>query len=91
LKKNEIMQMARQAGLKEQFTTNKDAVVKKGFAMSGAFIGYKSDFDALEAFAKLVAEHERQRLHDKFMQIHEQQKHSNNYFHFAARKIKEEA
>jgi hypothetical protein len=44
----------------------------------------------LEAFAKLIAEHERQRLHDKFMQIHEQQKHSNNYFHFAARKIKEE-
>ena len=42
-------------------------------------------------FAKLVAAKERQRLHDKFMEIHESQKHSNNYWHFAARKIKEEA
>jgi len=34
---------------------------------------------------------ERQRLHDKFMHIHKLQQHSNNYWHFAARKIKEEA
>lgn len=46
---------------------------------------------ALERFATLVAAAERQRLHDKFMQIHQSQQHSNNYWHFAARKIKEEA
>ena len=45
----------------------------------------------LERFAALVAEHERTRLHDKFMEIHKSQQHSNNYWHFAARKIKEEA
>jgi hypothetical protein len=42
-------------------------------------------------FAKLIAAKERQRLHDKFMQIHKSQKHSNNYWHFAARKISEES
>ena len=41
-------------------------------------------------FAALVAAAERTRLHDKFMQIHKSQQHSNNYWHFAARKIKEE-
>ncbi len=42
-------------------------------------------------FAELVAAAERTRLHDKFMEIHKSQQHSNNYWHFAARKIKEEA
>ena len=47
--------------------------------------------ESLERFAALVAAAERERLHDKFMQIHQSQQHSNNYWHFAARKIKEEA
>lgn len=47
--------------------------------------------NSLERFAALVAAAERQRLHDKFMHIHKSQQHSNNYWHFAARKIKEEA
>ena len=57
-----------------------------------------SDDDAwrrLLEFANAVyaegAAAERERLHDKFMQIHHSQQHSNNYWHFAARKIKEEA
>ncbi len=41
-------------------------------------------------FAALVAAAERQRLHEKFMEIHKSQQHSNNYWHFAARKIKEQ-
>jgi len=44
----------------------------------------------LERFAALVAAAERQRLHEKFMEIHKSQQHSNNYWHFAARKIKEQ-
>ena len=48
------------------------------------------DWEALERFADLVAAAERQRLHDKFMEIHKSQQHSNNYWHFAARKIKEQ-
>jgi hypothetical protein len=44
----------------------------------------------LNNFAALVAEAERQRLHDKFMHIHHAQQHSNNYWHFAARKILEQ-
>ncbi len=47
--------------------------------------------DELMRFAALVAAAERERLHDKFMEIHKSQQHSNNYWHFAARKIKEEA
>ena len=47
--------------------------------------------DGIERFAALVAAAERQRLHEKFMEIHKSQQHSNNYWHFAARKIKEEA
>ena len=47
--------------------------------------------EKLERFAALVAAAERQRLHEKFMEIHKSQQHSNNYWHFAARKIKEEA
>ena len=46
--------------------------------------------EELERFAALVAAAERQRLHDKFMEIHKSQQHSNNYWHFAARKIMEE-
>ena len=45
----------------------------------------------IERFAALVAAAERTRLHDKFMEIHKSQQHSNNYWHFAARKIKEES
>ena len=45
---------------------------------------------AYERFAAFVAAAERQRLHDKFMEIHKSQQHSNNYWHFAARKIKEQ-
>ena len=47
--------------------------------------------EEIERFAALVAAAERTRLHDKFMQIHKSQQHSNNYWHVAARKIKEEA
>ncbi len=47
--------------------------------------------EQIQRFADLVAAAERTRLHDKFMQIHKSQQHSNNYWHFAARKIKEEA
>ena len=47
--------------------------------------------EEIERFAALVAAAERQRLHEKFMEIHKSQQHSNNYWHFAARKIKEEA
>jgi len=46
--------------------------------------------EKLERFAALVAAAERQRLHEKFMEIHKSQQHSNNYWHFAARKIKEQ-
>jgi hypothetical protein len=44
----------------------------------------------LEVFTVLVASTERERLHDKFIEIHKSQQHSNNYWHFAARKIMEE-
>ena len=40
---------------------------------------------------QISATAERQRLHDKFMEIHKSQQHSNNYWHFAARKIMEES
>lgn len=46
--------------------------------------------EELERFAELVRADERQRLHEKFMEIHKSQQHSNNYWHFAARKIKEQ-
>ena len=45
----------------------------------------------LVTFADLVRADERKRLHDKFMEIHKSQQHSNNYWHFAARKIMEES
>ena len=44
----------------------------------------------LERFATLVAAAERERLSAKFMEMHNAQQHSNNYWHFAARKISEE-
>ena len=46
--------------------------------------------DMLKELDWQVRERERQRLHDKFMEIHRSQQHNNNYWHFAARKIKEE-
>lgn len=41
-------------------------------------------------YERSIAANERKRLHDKFMEIHKSQQHSNNYWHFAARKIMEE-
>ena len=57
---DEIIDMARQAGFEEQFTRPQDAIVRKGFALSGEFKGYKANNAALEAFAKLVAAKERE-------------------------------
>lgn len=54
------------------------------------FENNESQADNIIRFAALVAAAERQRLHDKFMEIHKSQQHSNNYWHFAARKIAEE-
>lgn len=79
--RDEIIRMAREAGavtgVKDHLNVDGDSIV---------FVP-----EELESFAALVAAAERQRLHDKFMQIHQSQQHSNNYWHFAARKIKEEA
>lgn len=47
--------------------------------------------EMLERFTAIVAAAERQRLHDRFMEMHKSQQHSNNYWHFAARKIMEES
>jgi hypothetical protein len=58
-------------------------------AQKAGFVGMDGEHGALKRFADLVASFERQRLHDKFMQVHKSQKHSNNYWHFAARKIME--
>jgi len=53
---DEIIEMAKQAGFEEQFTRPQDAIVRKGFALSGEFKGYKANNAVLEAFAKLVEE-----------------------------------
>ena len=42
-------------------------------------------------YERSIAAAERKRLHDKFMEMHKAQQHSNNYWHFAARKIMEES
>lgn len=75
--REDIIRMAREAGGAD-------------ISMNGwtSWVGTQST-DFLERFAKLVSEYERNRLHDKFMAMHEAQKHSNNYWHFAARQIKE--
>jgi hypothetical protein len=52
---DEIIEMAKLAGFKEQFTRPQDAMVRKGFVLSGGFKGYKVNNEALEAFVKLVA------------------------------------
>ena len=56
MNQDEIIEMAKQAGFEEQFTRPQDAIVRKGFALSGEFKGYKANNAALETFAKLVAE-----------------------------------
>ena len=76
---------------------DREAVIR--MAREAGFQVYETDvwitdgwwLEELERFAGLVAAAERTRLHDKFMEIHKSQQHSNNYWHFAARKIKEEA
>jgi len=60
-------------------------------AREAGFVGFDGENGSLRRFAALVRADERKRLHDKFMEIHKSQQHSNNYWHFAARKILEEA
>ena len=74
--KQDIIRMAREAGFEQLGPDIEDWVCFT---------------EEIERFAALVAAAERQRLHEKFMEIHKSQQHSNNYWHFAARKIKEEA
>lgn len=50
-----------------------------------------ADSERLRYSCAIAAAAERQRLHDKFMEMHKAQQHSNNYWHFAARKIMEES
>ena len=75
--RDDIIRMAREAGAWSQQFKNRD-------------VEYLMSAESLERFAALVAAAERKRLHDKFMEIHNSQQHSNNYWHFAARKIMEE-
>lgn len=72
---DDIIRMAREAGWPSMVIDNLPGTV---------------DETRLQRFAAIVAAAERQRLHDKFMEIHKSQQHSNNYWHFAARKIKEQ-
>jgi len=51
----------------------------------------RGNYAQLERLVELARADERKRLHDKFMEIHKSQQHSNNYWHFAARKIMEES
>ena len=60
-------------------------------AREAGFVGFDGENGSLRRFAALVRADERKRLHDKFMEIHKSQQHSNNYWHFAARKILEKA
>lgn len=78
--KDDVIQMAREAG-----------ALKIGFNKTIMQNEYSIFENGIEAFANLIASKERQRLHKKFMQIHQSQEHSNNYWHFAARKISEES
>ena len=73
--KQDIIRMAREAGFEQLGPDIEDWVCFT---------------EEIERFAALVAAAERQRLHEKFMEIHKSQQHSNNYWHFAARKIKEQ-
>ena len=73
--REEIIRMAREAGFDPHDMSD----------------DFTCNLEDIERFASLVAAAERTRLHDKFMEIHKSQHHSNNYWHFAARKIKEEA
>ena len=74
---------------------NREEVIKlaqkAGFDPHDMSADFTCNLIDIERFAALVAAAERTRLHDKFMEIHKSQQHSNNYWHFAARKIKEEA
>ncbi len=76
MNREEITRMAREAGFHAWYTQPEE---------------HPDHVAIIERFAALVAAAERQRLHEKFMEIHKSQQHSNNYWHFAARKIKEEA
>ena len=75
--RDDIMQLALDAGIRVASVS--DAVDPRNVYLH-----------ELERFAALVAAAERERLAMKFMEMHNAQQHSNNYWHFAARKISEE-
>ena len=82
MNRDDVIRMARESGL---------LVIGTADGSEAVYTWPQGITDELERFAALVAAAERQRLHEKFMEIHKSQQHSNNYWHFAARKIKEEA
>jgi len=71
-----------------------DEILK--MARDAGFISYSGHAHSankshIETFAKLVAQRERDKLFVMFMEAHEGAKHSHNYWHVAANKIKGEA
>lgn len=54
-------------------------------------VGKPTYIEGLEAFAKLLAQHEREKCIDLLMSLHKAQSNNgnHNYYHFAANAIKE--
>ena len=89
--KDDINRMAREAG----FIINDDNPVTWSLERFAALVAAaERNRTWTQAhwteYERSIAAAERKRLHDKFMEIHKSQQHSNNYWHFAARKIMEE-
>lgn len=94
-----LTQMAKEAGFKEHngviyVTTINDDCAKELKAFAALVRADERNRtwrqEHWTEYERSIAAAERKRLHDKFMEIHKLQQHSNNYWHFAARKIMEE-
>ena len=49
-----IIELAREAGFVPHYTRPQDAIVRKGYALSGELKGYKAAMQDIERFAALV-------------------------------------
>ena len=95
MNREDVIRMAREAAAQHGHTIKPTDEIVETLTSFALIVEYEASKKAHERGYQLGLEigaaAERERLHDKFMEIHKSQQHSNNYWHVAARKIKEEA
>jgi len=89
--KEEIIEIAKKAGWSGIYTQWAEPTGEADWSPYKVSLTVPVTIEQIEAFAKLIAEKEREACADLLMRLHEAQSNNDNhnYYHFASNAIKE--